>query len=249
VSVIQDSLSGLAAQLTDSRDRETYAALIAYFRSLPPNDELFHLAQLLGFLSLLGQRLPKALGDFLIELRAERSATSEYYALLQGRLVRLPQEIAAGVDWAALSQTLGESFRQQVTAVGLENTVSLLRSSTQEISTFAGETAVALKLLVQEHKDATKTIATELGKLTAASRQLRDHNAKLIQQERWNSWIWQALLAALLLLAGAACGAAIEKRYNVEVRGGFIPQIETKHTAEREARKPALSKAETKHAE
>ena len=118
MSITQDSLSSLAAQLTDSQDRETYAALIAYFRSLPPNDELFHLAQLLGFLSLLGQRLPQALGDFLIELRAERKSTNEYYALVQERLVRLPQEIVAGVDWTALSQALGESFRQQITTSG-----------------------------------------------------------------------------------------------------------------------------------
>ena len=45
-----DALASLAGRLTEPQDRETYAALVSYF------DSLFRLVQLLGLLSLLGQR-------------------------------------------------------------------------------------------------------------------------------------------------------------------------------------------------
>jgi hypothetical protein len=77
VTATQDSLYRLAAKLTDPQDRETYAALISYFRSLPAHDELFHLAQLLGFLSLLGQRLPEALSEVLTEFRLQAKTTRD----------------------------------------------------------------------------------------------------------------------------------------------------------------------------
>jgi hypothetical protein len=69
-----DGLAGLSAHLTDPGDRETYAALILYFHSLPPGDELLRLAELFGFLSLLGQRLPDALSGLLEALREQTKA-------------------------------------------------------------------------------------------------------------------------------------------------------------------------------
>ncbi|HWF48101.1 MAG TPA: hypothetical protein VG168_13920, partial [Bryobacteraceae bacterium] len=75
------ALADLAARLTNPEDRETYAALVSYFDSLPPGDELFRLAQLLGLLSLLGQRVPDAINEFLTELRDQTAAAAEYRAL------------------------------------------------------------------------------------------------------------------------------------------------------------------------
>lgn len=53
-------LGGLLARLTDPLDRETYADLVSYFDSLPPDDEMFRFARLLGLLTLIGQRIPEA---------------------------------------------------------------------------------------------------------------------------------------------------------------------------------------------
>jgi hypothetical protein len=68
----QDVLAGLAARLTDPDDREAYAALISYFDSLPPGDDLAQIAKLLGFLTLLGQHIPDAMAEFLETFRQER---------------------------------------------------------------------------------------------------------------------------------------------------------------------------------
>ena len=91
-------LTGLSAHLTDPADRETYASLISYFHSLPPGDELLRLAQLLGFLSLLAQRLPDILSGFLATLKEQTETAGEYHLQLEKRLAQLPVEIAAGVD-------------------------------------------------------------------------------------------------------------------------------------------------------
>jgi hypothetical protein len=247
VTATQDSLSRLAAKLTDPQDRETYAALISYFRSLPAHDELFHLAQLLGFLSLLGQRLPEALSEVLTEFRLQAKTTQDYSHLLEERLAHLPQEIASGVDLDRMTQAMGESFRQQLTAVGLENTMTLLRSSTVNISTLSGEISAALNKVAQEYRGVSATIATELERLTAASRQLREHNATLMVQERWNAWLWQVLLALLLFLVGGLCGIVLEKRQPVEIHANNGPRMERSQTTDKEASRPALSKKGPQH--
>jgi hypothetical protein len=244
VTATQDSLQDLAAKLTDPQDRETYAALISYFRSLPAQDELFQLAQLLGFLSLLGQRLPHAFGEALTEFRAQAKASREYRAAVEERLARLPQEIASGIDLDRMTQTMGESFRQQLTNVGLENTVSLLRSSVQSLSTLSSDISAASTLLGQEHKSVSATISIEIGQLRAASRQLREHNAKLIVQERWNAWLWQVLLSLLLFVAGGFCGVALEKRGISDVRW-----YERSQTVVREAGRSGRPSQEVKHLE
>jgi hypothetical protein len=249
VTATQDSLSRLAAKLTDPQDRETYAALISYFRSLPAHDELFHLAQLLGFLSLLGQRLPEALSEVLTEFRLQAKTTQDYRHLLEERLAHLPQEIASGVDLDRMTQAMGESFRQQLTAVGLENTVTLLRSSTVNISTLSGEISAALNKVAQEYTGVSATIATELERLTAASRQLREHNASLMVQERWNAWLWQVLLALLLFLVGGLCGSVLAKREAVDFHSNNGPRMERSQTTDKETRRSVLSKRDAKHLE
>jgi hypothetical protein len=244
VTATQDSLQDLAAKLTDPQDRETYAALISYFHSLPAQDELLRLAQLLGFLSLLGQRLPHALTEALTEFRSQAKTSREYHSAVEERLARLPQEIASGVDLGRMTQTMGESFRQQLTAVGLENTVTLLRSSVQNVSTLSSEISAAATVLAQEYKTVSATISTELGRLSAASRQLREHNAKLIVQERWNAWLWQVLLALLLFVAGGFCGVALEQHGISDAH-----RVECGQTTNREAGRSTRLNEEAKHLE
>lgn len=63
-----ESIASLGSRLTDAADRETYAALISYADSLPPNDEFQKLVQLLGFHTLLTQRIPDAVRELTKEL-------------------------------------------------------------------------------------------------------------------------------------------------------------------------------------
>ena len=221
-----DPLASLAGRLTDLQDREKYAALISYVRTLPPTDEFRQLVDMLGLLSLLAQRVPDALAEFLAELREQTKAMGDYHAQVDGRLARLPQEIAQGVDATAIAKAMSESFRQQLAATGLQDTAALLNLSAKEIKTLAANIATALKPVTQEYKGISATISAELGKLIAASRQMQVHNARLILQERSNAGLWQGLLALVLFLAGGLCGILLEQRQTTDVLSNVGAQIE-----------------------
>jgi hypothetical protein len=221
-----NGLAGLAARLTDPRDRETYAALISYVNSLPPGDELFRLVQLLGLFSLVGQCVPDALAEFLVELREQTKAAGNYHAQVDERLEHLPQEIAAGVDVGAIAKAMSENFRQQLAATGLQDTATLLNTSAKEIKTLSGNIAAALKPVTQEYRGISVTISSELTKLAIASANLREHNAQLFVQERSNRWLWQGLLGLALFLIGGVSGIVLEKRQTTDLLNNIGTQIE-----------------------
>jgi hypothetical protein len=221
-----DPLASLAGRLADLQDREKYAALLSYVRALPPTDEFRHLVEMLGLLSLLAQRVPDALAEFLAELRGQTKAMGDYCAQVDGRLTRLPQEIAQGVDAAAIAKAMSESFRQQLAAAGLQDTAALLHLSAKEIKALAANIAAALKPVTQEYKGMSATISTELGKLRTASRELQEHNARLITQERSNTWMWQGLLALVLFLGGGLCGIVLQQQQTTDVRDKVDAQLE-----------------------
>ena len=225
-----DALSSLAGRLTEPQDRETYAALISYVNSLPPGDELFKVVQLLGLLSLLGQRLPDALAEFLAELRAQTKAAGNYHDKLDERLASLPNEIAQGVDPSAIAKAMSESFRQQLSACGLQDAAILLNASVKEIKALSAQIGAALKPVSQEYRGISATISTELGKLTAASRRLQEHNSKLILQERANGRLWKGMLGLVLFLAGGICGILLEKRQMAGFMSNIGARIETVQT-------------------
>jgi chromosome segregation ATPase len=224
------ALTGLAARLTKPEDRETYSGLISYFHSLPDHDELFHIAELLGLLSLLGQRLPDALGEFLAELREQTKASAAYHSSLDTRLAGLPQEIAAGVNMASIAKEMGEALRQQITATGLENAANLLRGSSREITALSSHISATLKPLSNEYRTISSTISSALTKLTEAAGRLENHNARLFEQERKNARLWQAMLALVLFLSGGLCGMEMEKRQTADDLANIYSQFQRVQT-------------------
>jgi hypothetical protein len=221
-----NELGVLAGRLTDPQDRETYAALISYVNSLPPADELFRLVQLLGLLSLVGQRVPDALAEFLAELREQTKAAGNYHAQVDKRLAHLPQEIAAGVDAGAIAKAMSESFRQQISATGLQDAATLLNASAKEIKTLSGNIAAALKPLTHEYRGISTTISSELTKLAIAAENLREHNAQLFVQERSNRWLWQGFLGLALLFIGGVFGIVLEKRQTTDLLKNIGTRVE-----------------------
>jgi hypothetical protein len=220
------ALANLAARLTNPEDRETYASLISYFDSLPPGDELFRLARLLGLLSLLGQRVPDAVAELLIEARDQTAAAAEYHAHVDERLASLPHEIAEGVDAGAIAQAMAEAFRQQIASTGLENTATLLRNASREMTALTGQISASLRPLTQDYKRMATTISVKLEKLTSASDRLREHNAHLFQQHRRSAGLGHGVLALVLFVAGGLCGIFIERRQTTDVLSKMGTQIQ-----------------------
>jgi hypothetical protein len=219
-------IAGLAGRLTETQDRERYAALISYLNSLPPGDEFRKLAELLGLLSLLGQRIPDALAELLNELRTQVTAASQYHAQVDSRLASLPDEIAAGVDIDTMANSLAESFRQQLAATGLETTANLLRNSSREITALSGQISASLKPTAQEYKSVTATISSELARLTLASDELRRHNSQLMAQERSNNWWLYGFMMLSILLVGILAGITMEKSGTTDALVNLGTQVE-----------------------
>jgi hypothetical protein len=170
--------------------------------------------------------VPEAAAELLAELREQAGVAAHYYAQVNERLVCLPQEIAQGVDAAAIAKAMSESLRQQLAATGLQETASSLNVSAKEMKAVTATVASALRPLTQEYKSISATVSSELTKLTMASRQLQDHNARLIVRERSSVWVWQGLLALVLFLVGGLCGVVLEKRQTRDILSGMVSQIE-----------------------
>jgi hypothetical protein len=225
-TVPSNGIVSLAERLTDPTDRETYAHLISYVHSLPPGDELRRLVELLGLVSLIGQRIPGAAAELLAEMRAQAKAAVDYHAQVDSRLAGLPGEICAGVDVDEIAKSLGEAFRQQIGATGLQESAVLLRAAAKEITALSGQVATSLKPATREYQTVSATISAELAKLVAASRDLQRHNAQLVAQHRSNGLWWQATLALVLFLLGASSGILIEKRQTTDALVNVASQVE-----------------------
>jgi hypothetical protein len=208
---ISGALSSVAARLTEPEDRQTYAALVSYFNALPEHDEMFRLVELLGLLTLAGQRIPDAIAEIVVELRTQATAASAYHTQVDARLASLPNEIAAGIDVEAMAKDMAESLRQQLAATGLQTTASLLRKASKEITALSGEISATLKPTAQEYKNVTDTICTELARLKLASDELRRHNAQLMAQEQTNSGWLLSIIMLVIFLAGIVAGVYVEK--------------------------------------
>jgi hypothetical protein len=219
-------IASLAGRLIDAQDRETYAALVSYINELPPGDEFRQLMEMLGLISLLGQRIPDALAEFLAELRGQTKASAEYHAQVDARLADLPAQIAEGVDPAAIAKEMSESFRQQIAATGLQDTTAMLKATTGSIKSLAFDASASLKPAAQEIRGIASTILHETAKLVAAARNLESHNARLIVQQRANGWMLQALIALVLFLIGGFCGIMVEKRDTTDAIASVSAQFE-----------------------
>jgi hypothetical protein len=216
-------IARLAARLTDSQDREAYAALVSYVNELPPGDEFRQLTEMLGLLSLVGQRVPDALAELLAELRGQSNAAFDYHGQVDARLASLPAEIAAGVDPKVIAEQMSEVFRQQLAKTGLRDIVGLLGPAVTTLKTLSGDLTSSLGPVVSK-------IDTGTAKLIAAARLVEQHNAALVAQQRSNRWGLMAMAALLIFLVGGLAGIVLEKRQTVDALANIGAQIERVQT-------------------
>jgi hypothetical protein len=220
----------MAGRLIDPQDRETYAALVSYVNSLPPGDELIRLMELLGLLSLVGQRVPDALAELLAELRGQSKAAADYHAQVDARLAALPSEIAAGVDPKVIAEQMSEVFRQRFEKTGLADVTGQLKLATGEIKSLANDATASLKPAASEIRGVTAALSTEVRKLVTAARDVEQHNARLMAREKSNRWGMLALAALVIFLVGGLAGIAIEKRQTADLLTNMGAQIERVQT-------------------
>lgn len=217
-------LAGLASKLTDPADRETYASLISFIDSLPENDELFRMAQLLGLVSLAGQRIPEAVAAFLEEFRAQTVSSAAYQKALDARLAKLPEEIASGVDAGKIAVAMSERFRQQIASIGLQDSASALQGSVNQVRALSAEFTAALKPIPEQYRGIGNALASDLAKLRTANNELCRHNTRLVARADEYSFILKAAVVGVVFIVGVLCGVWYERAPDCPVVSAPVPQ-------------------------
>jgi len=237
----KDPLLSLAKQLPEAQDREWYAQLISYIHTLEPTDELVKIAQLFGFLTMMGHKLPEAIQEKQSELRdmllkahlafrEQVQTNANYHAELNKRLSQLPAEIAEGVKPEAIVKTMTESFRQQIQNTGLEETQTLLTAAAGELRTTTRALDAAVKPITARYTSLASEVEKQAKSLTAQSNDLastadkiQTQNAQLVAEAQNASWWSMLAVTVFALLVGVFCGITWEQR-NV---GSFVVDLQT----------------------
>lgn len=203
---VETGLAELTARLVNAEDRERFAQLVTYAHSLPDGDEFRQLMELLGLVSLLGQRIPEAAGELLIELRQLSRATGEQNARIEARLAALPGEVVQGVNVAELAAGLSELLRQSLAKLGLRESIQVLESASKALNGVAGELSANLAPAARQIRTVTTSVSTEVAKLNAAAVQLQKASAELAAHGQFSRGFLQVWLALGLFLAGGFAG-------------------------------------------
>jgi hypothetical protein len=163
---------------------------VSYFDSLPPDDEMFRLARLLGLLTLLGQRIPAAVATLTTELQAQAQAASACCNIFNNRLDRLAAEITNGVDTSAIAKAMAESVRQ-----GAGNELADVRK-------LAAEVTGDLRLLSRTVRAATGETEAERAKLIQLTLELNSAVATIGKRDRRQ----EPIIRLLLVVSGFVSG-------------------------------------------
>jgi hypothetical protein len=226
----KDPLLSLANQLPEAQDREWYAALVSYIHTLQPTDELVKIAQLFGFLTLMGHKLPEAIQEKQSELREmllkahaafqkQVETNGHYHAELNKRLSQLPAEIAEGVKPEAIVKAMSESFRQQIQKTGLQETQALLSAAAGELKTTTKTLDAAVRpitarytSLASEVERQAASLNMQSNNLASTAEKIQTKNAELVAEVRNLSWISFIAMGVVTLLVGVFCGITWEQR-------------------------------------
>jgi hypothetical protein len=125
------------AELLPAEQRPLWYRDMAHLRRLPADDELLRIARAMGFLALITRQAPVAIAQEREKLmaalehaisstNAAREDTIRFHREVENRLATMPQEIAEGVNHAAIASILAESLRQQFVQSGLPETAQAL---------------------------------------------------------------------------------------------------------------------------
>jgi hypothetical protein len=126
-SAPKDLFEAIAA-LLEPGQREYFYQRMLYFRHLAPEDELLRLVEAMGLLALLIREAPLAvarereqmaqlLESSLATIQAVGEAGQSYQRQLDGRLTRLPTDLAQGINPAAIARAITESLPSTVCAI------------------------------------------------------------------------------------------------------------------------------------
>ena len=117
-----------------------------YLRSLPENDELLRVLHVMMFLSHMTEQIPvrilserekmESVCNAVIDT-AKRLETngSEYYKQLHSRLIRLPEDVAKGINPKAIVELISDNLKRQFDLSTIPMVAGELHANAEEIKT------------------------------------------------------------------------------------------------------------------
>jgi len=155
------------AELLPPEQRASWYRDMAHLRRLPADDELLRIARAMGFLALITRQAPveiaqerekltAALEHAISSTNAAREDTIRFHREVENRLATMPQEIAEGVNPAAVATILAESLRQQFVQSGLPETAQALTVIGRTSAQTATEFDCSSRQLLSDCRNTTK---------------------------------------------------------------------------------------------
>ena len=160
--------------------RADYYRELSHCRNLPENDEMLRILRAMQFLTVLIERAPgqvaiereqlaQVLARGIDSIQATHKASLTYQKQLEGRIAKLPEEIAKGISAEAIAAKLSESLRQQFHQTGLPAVVdaidvqaTTLRHASKELSAALEDLANPRTGVVPHVNDALRSMESNL---------------------------------------------------------------------------------------
>jgi predicted secreted protein len=210
------------ARLVPDELQAAYYRVLAHTRTLSPDDEMLRILEAMGILALLTRHTPKDIADErerlqeLLEAHQQHSEQAQqnmlgYVHELESRLADLPGEIEAGLDPKQIAKLLGESLRQHFLRSGVQDTVSVLQTTSAAMTGAQKELSAALRTLSDSHGGVVAQVERANNRIEhSLESRVRTMDALL---QEWRSdllHIWIPMVAGACMLIGLFSGMEIQ---------------------------------------
>ncbi len=204
----------VAALLPEDLRLGWYRNVKPWISTLPPEDEVAHLAYSMGYLALLIRNTPTLvaaerakMAPMLQQLSKEAHdslhTTAAYHHRLEERLDQLPDEIVDGINTAELVATITKEVRNQFLKSGLPEAGRSLREQGERLQRLASEQSEVLVQLRVSIGATTKTARESLEAVETASCRAKDSIELWNREMRQVQWLYLGIALFLGLLLGA----------------------------------------------
>jgi hypothetical protein len=206
-------------RLLEPGQREYFYQRMLYFRQLRPEDELLRLVEAIGLLALLIREAPHAvarereqmaqlLETSLATIQAAADAGQAYQQQLDGRLTRLPADLAQGISPEAIARAMTESLRQQFVQSGVPATANALTAVSHQLTEATGHFQRAARQLsacteiVDQARGAIDQMRANASRATVAAQSAVTELTQEIRVEGIRAVSWLCAAAWLLGILG-----------------------------------------------
>jgi hypothetical protein len=218
----EPSLFDAIADLLPTGQREHFYRRMAHLRQLSPNDEMLQIAEAMGFLALVTRETPSAIAverqkleTVLLKMMetlqsAHRDAVT-YQQQLEGRLAKLPQEIAHGISPEVIAAKITEGIRQRWTETGLPATAEAIKTHSSSLQAASRELTGAVRLFADPQAGAVPQVNKAISWMTADLSNATEHVQSMMSSLKKELWHSILVLCLGVMGTGIVLGIVFER--------------------------------------